>query len=412
MTGQRSLRVIRLAAVATLMAGVAGCGGPGPSSGVLSSPASSVSSLPASAAPPTATTAAPTTAAPTTAAPTTVAPTTTVAPASPELLAGGRVLCSFAGDSVPAEVLDRLRSGQAAGLLLYRRNLASEAQSAANAREAQDAAMSSPLPLPAIIATDQEGGVVARIPGPPTESAAAMGLRPAPEIEAQGRATADLLLRWGVNADFAPVADVARPGTFEARSRRSFGSDPGPVASAVAAFVAGLEAGGVAATLKHFPGLGAASANTDHANGVVSASSVELHAVDLLPFQAGIAAGAGLVMVSSAEYPALGPGLALTSPAMIQGLLRGELGFDGVVVTDALDASAVAAIGAPGEAAVAAAAAGVDLFIAQGPGVCADIQRSLVAAITDGRLSLGSAQQAYDRVARLRRGLRLAPPGT
>ena len=346
----------------------------------------------------------------TTTAPTTTQPTTT-APASPELLAGGRVLCSFAGASVPAEVLDLLRSGQAAGLLLYQRNLASEGESAANARVAQDAAMSSPVPLPAIIATDQEGGVVARIPGPPTESAAAMGLRPAPEVEAQGRATAELLLRWGVNTDLAPVADVGRPGTFEARSRRSFGSDPGAAATAVAAFVAGLEGGGVEATLKHFPGLGAASANTDHENGVVSASAAELHAVDLLPFQAGIAAGAGLVMVSSAAYPALGPGLALTSPATLQGLLRGELGFDGVVVTDALDASAVAAIGSPGEAAVAAAAAGVDLFIAQGPGVCADIQRSLVAAMTDGRLPLGPAQQAYDRVARLRRGLRPAPPG-
>jgi beta-N-acetylhexosaminidase len=332
-------------------------------------------------------------------------------PPSPELLAGGRVLCSFGGPSVPTEVLDRLRSGQAAGLLLYRRNLASEGESAANARAAHDAAMSSALPLPPIIATDQEGGVVARIHGSPTESAAAMGLRTAPEVEAQGRATAELLLRWGVNTDFAPVADVGRPGTFETRSRRSFGSDPGPVATAVAAFVSGLEGGGVAATLKHFPGLGAASANTDHAKGVVSASTDELRAVDLLPFQAGIAAGAGLVMVSSAAYPALGPGLALTSPAVLQGLLREELGFDGVFVTDALDASAVAAIGAPGEAAVAAAAAGVDLFIAQGPGVCADIQRSLVSAITDGRLPFGPAQEAYDRVARLRRGLQPAPAG-
>src|SRR5207342_570563 len=187
----------------------------------------------------------------------------------------------------------------------------------------------SPVALPAIVATDQEGGVVTRIPGPPSGSAAAMGARPAADVEAEGRATADLLLRWGVNTDLAPVADVARPGTFEARARRSFSGDPAVAAGGVTAFVAGLGAGGVAATLKHFPGLGAASANTDHADGVV-----DVPAADLVPFRAGIGAGAQLVMVASAAYPALSPGLALTSSTIVDGLLRGLLGFRGVVISD------------------------------------------------------------------------------
>jgi beta-N-acetylhexosaminidase len=102
-----------------------------------------------------------------------------------------------------------------------------------------------------------------------------MGVRPAADIEAEGRATADLLLRWGVNTDLAPVADVARPDTFEARARRSFSGDPAVAAGGVTAFVAGLRAGGVAATLKHFPGLGAASANTDHADGVVDVPAAD-----------------------------------------------------------------------------------------------------------------------------------------
>ena len=342
---------------------------------------------------------------------TTLAPTTTAPPLSPDLLAGGMVLCSFSGPAVPQWALDRLQAGLAAGLLLYRRNLASEAQAAANGQAAQAAALASPVALPAIVATDQEGGIVARIPGPPSASAAAMGVRPAADIEAEGRATADLLLRWGVNTDLAPVADVARPDTFEARARRSFSGDPAVAAGGVTAFVAGLRAGGVAATLKHFPGLGAASANTDHADGVVDVPAADLDAVDLVPFRAGIGAGAQLVMVASAAYPALSPGLALTSSTIVDGLLRGLLGFRGVVISDALDASGVGVVGTPPEAAVAAAAAGVDLFIAQGSEVCVDLQQALVAAMADGRLPVARAQQAFDRVAELRRALAPRPAG-
>lgn len=363
-----------------------------------------------SAAPSTAVvTVAPTTVA-TTPAPT-AAPTTTVPPLAPDLLAGGMVLCSFSGAVVPQWALERLQSGLAAGLLLYGRNLASEGQAAANGQAAQAAALASPVALPAIVATDQEGGIVARVPGPPSESAAAMGAGPAADIEAEGKATADLLLRWGVNTDLAPVADVARPGTFEARARRSFSADPAVAAGGVTAFVEGLRAGGVAATLKHFPGLGAASANTDHADGVVDVPAADLDAVDLVPFRAGIGAGAQLVMVASAAYPALSPGLALTSSTIVDGLLRSLLGFQGVVISDALDASGVGVVGTPPEAAVAAAAAGVDLFIAQGSEVCIDLQRALVAAMADGRLPVARAQQAFDRVAELRRALAPRPAG-
>ena len=164
-------------------------------------------------------------------------------------------------------------------------------------------------------------------------------------------------------------------------------------------------------TLKHFPGLGAASANTDHADGVVDVPAADLDAVDLVPFRAGIGAGAQLVMVASAAYPALSPGLALTSSTIVDGLLRGLLGFQGVVISDALDASGVGVVGTPPEAAVAAAAAGVDLFIAQGSEVCVDLQQALVAAMADGRLPVARAQQAFDRVAELRRALAPRPAG-
>jgi beta-N-acetylhexosaminidase len=319
------------------------------------------------------------------------------------------VLCAFAEPAVPAWALERVRAGWAAGVLLYQRNLLSEAQAVANAVAIQASAQESPSPLPAIVATDQEGGVVARIPGPPSDSAAGMGLLPPPAVEAEGRATADLLRRWGVNTDLAPVADVARPGTFEARSRRSFGADPAVVATDVSAFVSGLRQGAVAATLKHFPGLGAASANTDDAEGAVTLSAEELRGIDLVPFRAGVDAGADLVMVSSASYPALAPGVAVTSPVIVDGLLRGELGFRGVAVSDALDASGLAVVGGPAEVAVAAAAAGIDLLITEGPGRCIELQQALVQAMADGRLPVERVRQAAERVTALRRSLAPAP---
>ena len=320
------------------------------------------------------------------------------------------VLCSFAEPAVPAWVLERVQAGLAAGVLLYRRNLPSEMQAVGNAAAVQAAAQASPSPMAAIVATDQEGGIVARIPGPPSDSAAGMGLLPPPAIEAEGRATADLLRRWGVNTDLAPVADVARPDTFEARSRRSFGGDPAVVSGAVSAFVSGLRAGAVAATLKHFPGLGAASANTDHAEGAVTLSADELRGIDLAPFRSGVAAGAELVMVSSATYPALAPDVAVTSPAIVEGVLRGELGFRGVAVSDALDASGLTVVGGPAEVAVAAAVAGVDLLITEGPGRCLELHQALVQAIADGRLPVERARQAAERVTALRQALAPAPP--
>ena len=395
-----------LAALAILVTGCAGSDGGSASTVGPASADAATSAAPTSPAPTAAPTTTPTTQ-PTT-PPTT--PPTTVAPVPPERLAGSMVLCSFAEPAVPAWVLERVQAGLAAGVLLYRRNLPSEMQAVGNAAAVQAAAQASPSPMPAIVATDQEGGIVARIPGPPSDSAAGMGLLPPPAIEAEGRATADLLRRWGVNTDLAPVADVARPDTFEARSRRSFGGDPAVVSGAVSAFVSGLRAGAVAATLKHFPGLGAASANTDHAEGAVTLSAEELRGIDLAPFRSGVAAGAELVMVSSATYPALAPGVAVTSPAIVEGVLRGELGFRGVAVSDALDASGLTVAGGPAEVAVAAAVAGVDLLITEGPGRCLELHQALVQAIADGRLPVERARQAAERVTALRQALAPVPP--
>jgi beta-N-acetylhexosaminidase len=333
---------------------------------------------------------------------TTTAATTAPPTGDPDLLAGQRVLCTFTGTSIPAAVLDAIASGRAAGVLLFAANLTSMEQARALTEHIQAAAAESPLSLPAMVAADQEGGIVARVPGPPSESAAVMGTWPVDAVQNEASRTAANLRDWGINVDLAPVADVARPGTFEARQRRSFSADPQAAAASVAAFVRGVRAGGVAATLKHFPGLGSVVTTTDEAAAVVTLTTDELGATDLVPFAAGIDAGADLVMMSSAVYTAFSDQPAVVAADVISDVLRAALGFDGVVVSDALDAPALDAIGSLGDRAVAAARAGVDLLIASTPDGCGEMQRAVSAAIAVGSIPLLDAQQAAARIERLR----------
>jgi beta-N-acetylhexosaminidase len=344
--------------------------------------------------------------------PTTVPATTstTIPPRSADELAGARVLCSYAEANVPDEVLTRLSEGKAAGVLWYGENVPDLATASANAGAIQKAASAAPDPAPAIVATDQEGGAVRRIPGPPDASAQTLGTQGPVTIRDQAKGAATALRQWGINVDLAPVADVVRTGSFEAAQERSFGTDPAAVAAAVVTFIGGLHDGRVAATLKHFPGLGAAITNTDLAQSVVTVPADILRSVDIPPFTAGITAGVDLVMVSSAQYPALDSMPAVVSRAIVHDLLRSQLAFKGVIISDAFDTDAVAAVGPIGTAAVAAANAGVDLFISRRAPPCAQIQASLAAAITDGRIPRADAEAAYTRVMQLRRSLPTSPP--
>src|SRR6185295_9947820 len=144
----------------------------------------------------------------------------TTASRTADELAGARVVCSYTDVDVPADLLTRLRQGKAAGVLWYGENLPDAATAARNAAAIQRAAAAAPDPTPAIIATDQEGGAIRRIPGPPEASAQALGLAGAATIRDQAKATAMSLRQWGINVNLAPVADIARPGSFEAAQQR------------------------------------------------------------------------------------------------------------------------------------------------------------------------------------------------
>jgi len=193
--------------------------------------------------------------------------------------------------------LAHVRDGDVGGVILVGR-WSSSAQMAQASRTLQAAACERGTPL--LLAVDQEGGPMRRLPwAAPAESARSLGTRGAAHAETEARATAAALHRAGIDVDFAPVADTElAPQSF--LGSRTFSSDPSLVARLAAAFVRGLQLDHVAATAKHFPGLGAATANTD--DHVVSVRRVRLQ-----PFRSAIAAGVQLVMVSNASYPGLGP---------------------------------------------------------------------------------------------------------
>jgi beta-N-acetylhexosaminidase len=207
------------------------------------------------------------------------------------------------------------------------------------------------------------------------------------------------------------VLDVYRtPGDFDDSAQRSYSTDPAKVNTLGAAFVAAQQQVGVAATVKHFPGLGSATTtqNTDEQPVTLTASADTLRSVDEAAYPASIAAGAKSVMLSWAVYPALDPKLpAGLSPTIINQELRGRLGFKGVTITDALEAGALSAFGSTGQRAVTAAGAGMDLILCSGRDVSQGDQAAaaISAAVTNNQLDHSAFEASVERVLDLRGAL-------
>jgi beta-N-acetylhexosaminidase len=284
---------------------------------------------------------------------------------------GRMVILRFAGTEAPGYVRRVLREGRAAGAILFRDNVVSPAQLRALTGALHDASKD------ALICVDQEGGEVRILPwaGPelPAPGQAAAGT-----VREDAAAAGRELRAAGVNVTLAPVADVPSVDG-SALAGRAFSSDPDQAAADVSESVAGWHEAGVATTAKHFPGLGGATVNTDDGPATIGRSRAELDA-DLAPFRAAIDAGTEFVMASHAAYPAVDDAhIASQSAAVVDGLLRDELGFGGVVMTDSLEAAAVRAVADVEEAAVASARAGVDVVLTTGRGSYIRVFRALLA---------------------------------
>lgn len=317
---------------------------------------------------------------------------------------GQLLILSFHGERAPEYVQRILRDGSAAGVILSGDNVASPSQLRALTGSLQRAGRGSVL-----VSTDQEGGPVRVVPFAAPERGQSGQATPA-AARASARASARGLRRLGVNVNLAPVADVA-PGRGSALAGRVFPGDPSAVAAFVAAAVRGAEAGGGAATEKHFPGFGRAEANTDDRPVSIRAAAAALRADDLAPFRAGIAAGVPLVMASHALYPALDPRyIASQSSVLLQHVLRGELGFRGVVITDSMEARAVIRRSPVDEAAVRSVAAGADLVLMTGPGSYRLVFRRVLREARRSAAFRVRVREAATRVLALKRRLRLRGP--
>lgn len=316
---------------------------------------------------------------------------------------GQLLVSSFDEQELPDYIRRRLRAGETAGVILFGRNVASEAGARRLTGAVQSAARGG-----ALVAADQEGGQIRTLPfAGPAEAQPGQG-GPA-QVEQQARQAAGQLRAAGVNVNLAPVADV--PSGPAALAGRSFSGTPNEVGQSVRASVRGMRSGRVAATAKHFPGLGAAVANTDDAPVTIEARRQELDTRDLVPFRAAIEERVPLVMASHALYPALdGRRIASQSPTVMGGLLREELGFRGVAVTDSIEADAVLARSGVAVAAERAVASGVDLVLLTGSASWNDAFPRLLERARGSRAFRTQVRRSAARVIELKRQLGLRVP--
>lgn len=320
---------------------------------------------------------------------------------------GQLLVMAFDEAAVPEYIRRRLARSEGAGVILFAGNVAPDAEGLRSLTdELQRAARGS-----ALVMTDQEGGEIRNVPFAAPEQAPATVTDP--EVARADTAAAARDLRGvGINVNLAPVLDVAAvEGSVLAG--RAYPGGAEEVSALGAAAVEGHQRGRVAATAKHFPGLGSATVNTDDGSATIESPREALDATDLPPFRAAIEAGVPLVMSSHALYTALDPqSIASQSSAVLVDLLRGELGFDGAVITDSIEAQAVLDRSDVATAAERSVEAGNDLVLMTGSGSWNLVYPRLLERARSDSGFRARVEESAARVLALKRrlGLRAPPP--
>jgi beta-N-acetylhexosaminidase len=319
-------------------------------------------------------------------------------------LVGQAIVAKLGKKGADQDLLTRIRQGRVGGLIAFPRD---SQTLTADVREAQTAAKQGGNPA-LLVMIDQEGGDVKRLPeGPPDVSPQQLGAGgDEGESKDQGQKTGQYLKGLGVNVDLAPVLDVSQPSTARSIASRTFGTSADVVSRVGVAFAQGLQDGGVVSSPKHFPGLGRATASTDTQQVSIAATNQDLQN-DLAPFKSAVDAGVDMMMVSTAIYPGFTPHAkvpAALSPTIVKGILRGQFGFDGVVITDDLDAPSVQ--GSPGTVGAEALRAGDDLLLyAKNAGSSDQAFKSLVSDVKQGKISRTTFADVYQRITSLKENL-------
>jgi len=316
------------------------------------------------------------------------------------------LVVEFSGTTAPTRLIETLHPG---GLIYFAPNVASSSQIRAMSRAAQRASRAAGEPL--LIMTDQEGGPVTRLPGTSDAPAGTDFGGDAAWARRTALTTGWSLVDVGVNVDLAPVADVNTVGASGVIGSRSFSADPAVVSRMVRAQVCGYHSGGVAAAAKHFPGHGSTSTDSHLITATIRQSAAQWRATDLPPFARAVASDVDLVLTGHLAFPALDPSgrPATISPLLTEQLLRRQLGFEGVIITDALNMGGITSWGSSRSIAVRAIQSGVDLLLM--PPQPREAVVGLVRAVRDGRISEGRLNTSVERVLRLKQtlGLYTAP---
>ena len=322
-------------------------------------------------------------------------------------LAGQRIVTGFPGQSPPAALVRMIREGRVAGVILFSHNFDSEAEARGLISRLRDIRRPRGLRQPLLVSVDQEGGLVKRLPGPPSVSAEQMGTAGARWSARQGQRTGSYLNELGFNLDFAPVLDLAVPGGNIDDTARGFSRLPARVIRTAVPFAKALSRQGVAATAKHFPGFGRARENTDDVSQTIGAGRSTLRREDEQPFREFSREGGEVVMLANAVYPALDRGRpAGLSRAVASHELQRAAGFKGVSISDSLDAAAITSIGSPEQVAEMGARAGTDLLLFSSLGSATRAQESLAKGLRRGKLDRERFRTSVERVLNLRDSLR------
>lgn len=333
-------------------------------------------------------------------APRTVAATPTVA-----RLIGQKLVVRMDGTTPSSSFIGRIRRGEIGGVILFGANITTATALIALTHQLHQAAIAGGQP-PLLIAVDQEGGAVKRIPwAPPTLSPPQMGaLGSTTTARSQGSRTGLALKALGIDIDLAPVADVpVSTSSFLYQQGRTWSFSASRTGALAGAFSSGLRSAGVIPSMKHFPGLGLATLNTDLHMVSIRASRTAL-APGLVPYRAAIAAGIPLIMLSNATYRAYDPYAAAGwSPAINTTLLRTTLGFRGVTITDGLDGTAASRGLTTAHIAYRAAKAGTDLLLVTGSEATSRaVYATLLADAQAGSIPLGLLRASWTRILALK----------
>ena len=322
----------------------------------------------------------------------------------------GQMFVVSVGGTEPDYYVEKMvRERNIGGVILFGHNMKGEDQVRSLTASLQQLSMRTEPAVPLFVAVDQEGGDIASAPWvAPQPSAAEVGSRGDPaEAGAVAERIGGDLLRAGLNTNFAPVVDT---GFGAAIGNRSYGEDPGLVSRMGAASVEGFERAGVVSAAKHFPNHGPAVADSHNALPVVDHDMETIRSYDLPPFRAAVEAGVPMVMAGHLLYPAVDAERPASLSPEWMGLLRKDLGFEGVVVTDDLAMAGASGGGTPERAAVRAVEAGADLLIVSSPPQQqANAYDAVVAAVESGRIPDSRIRASVRRLTEVKKIYGFAP---